>query len=111
MRSGETGDFELVVSGVRRRSDSDLADERGSLLRLLGQLRVELLDVHESLSEAQHVLWPVQVLHVHLQRRETRVPHVQLIPHTLSTDTRLYLLMYLVMTVDVSITAEVFCQF
>lgn len=65
---------------------SDLADEGGPSLCLLGQLGVELLDLHESLSEHQCLLWLLQVLNVHLQSRKTRVPHVQLVPHQLSAD-------------------------
>lgn len=63
----------------------DLADEGGPLLRLLGQEGVELLHLHQSLGEDQHLLRLLQVLHVHLQSRHGRVPHVQLVPRALST--------------------------
>lgn len=60
-----------------------LADEGGPLLRLLGQLGVELLHLHQSLHQHQRLCRLLQVLDVHLQGREARVPHLQLVPHAL----------------------------
>lgn len=63
----------------------DLADEGGPLLRLLGQLGVELLDLHQSLHQHQRLCRLLQLLDVDLQGGQTRVPHFQLVPHTLTS--------------------------
>lgn len=67
----------------------DLPDEGGPLLRLLGELRVELLDLRESLGDGGRVLRLLQVLGVHLQLCQTRVPRVQLVPDVLTCGHRL----------------------
>lgn len=66
---------------------TDLTDEVCPLLGPFGQLGVELLDLGEPLGEGQRLLRPLGVLDGHLQSRKARVPHIQLVPHTLNTDT------------------------
>lgn len=64
------------------------------MLRLLGELRVELLDLGESLGDGGRVLRLLQVLSVDLQLCQTRVPHVQLVPDVLTCGHRLTVMNY-----------------
>lgn len=65
------GSFRYISVCCPPQTRSDLSDERGPLLRLLGELCVELVDLRESVRERQCLGWFLQVLNVHLQRCQT----------------------------------------